>query len=280
MRAENGQISLFQLLPGDLAMDSADIDHAADLLWRHWRDDGHIETLPQSCRPTTIEDGYAIQARVAERNPQPVAGWKIAATSAAGQAHIGVDGPLSGRLYADRILFGPASVPFADNRMAVAEAEFAFELGTDLPARASDYGHDEVLAAVRCLRTAIELPDSRFVDFVAAGAPQLVADNACARWFVAGAVVDDHWRSLDLASCHVTLSINGRVATSGSGADVLGDPRDALTWLVNDHRRRGRDLKTGDLVTTGVCGRPSPIAPGDRVLARFDGFGEVEVTLL
>ena len=39
---------------------------------------------------------------------------------------------------------------------------------------------DEVLAAVATLHPAIEVPDSRFDDFTIVGAPQLIADNACA----------------------------------------------------------------------------------------------------
>ncbi|OYX65958.1 MAG: hypothetical protein B7Y95_23925, partial [Rhizobiales bacterium 32-66-11] len=40
----------------------------------------------------------SIQARLAAHSAAPPFGWKIAATSREGQAHIGVDGPLAGRL--------------------------------------------------------------------------------------------------------------------------------------------------------------------------------------
>ena len=59
---------------------------------------------------------------------QAVAGWKIAATSLAGQKHINVDGPLAGRLLAGRELQPGTPVPLAGNLMRVAEAEFAFTM--------------------------------------------------------------------------------------------------------------------------------------------------------
>src|SRR6185436_17620080 len=61
--------------------------------------------------------GYAAQAEVIRASGQDVAGWKIAATSAAGQKHIGVDGPLAGPLLANRILENGAAVPIDGNIM-------------------------------------------------------------------------------------------------------------------------------------------------------------------
>ena len=107
-------------------------------------------------------------------------GWKIAATSAAGQKHIGVDGPLAGPLLANRVLEDGATVPLDGNIMMVAEAEFAFRFARALPKRANPYTQDEVLAAVESLHPAIEVPDSRYNEFVKVGAPQLIADTACA----------------------------------------------------------------------------------------------------
>ncbi len=58
---------------------------------------------------------------------------------------------------------------------------------------------DEVLASVATLHPAIEIPDSRYVDFTAVGAAQLIADNACAHQFVLGPAASGSWRSMDLA---------------------------------------------------------------------------------
>jgi 2-keto-4-pentenoate hydratase len=40
--------------------------------------------------------------------------------------------------------------------------------------------------AVASLHPAIEVPDSRYDDFTRVGAAQLIADTACACWFVPG----------------------------------------------------------------------------------------------
>ena len=69
---------------------------AADIVWEHWRDGRRMAALPEPVRPRTRADGYAVQAALAGRSAHPLFGWKIAATSVAGQRHINVDGPLAG----------------------------------------------------------------------------------------------------------------------------------------------------------------------------------------
>ncbi len=260
-------------------MKDAANQEAAKLIWESWRSGRLIRRLPDRCRPGTLEEAYAAQAELAGAAGDRVVGWKIAATSRAGQAHIGVDAPLAGRLLAGRVRPSPARIPFAPNRMRVAEAEFAFVLGAGLPPRPEPYAAHEVMSAVASLHPAIEIPDSRFEDFAAAGGPQLVVDNACAHWFVLGAAAQCDWREADLARHEVTLRVNDAVVTRGSGADVLGDPRTALTWIVNQQAVLGDGLRSGHVVTTGVCGKPSPVAPGDRVSADFGAFGEANLVL-
>lgn len=253
------------------------IQASALMLWEHWQQRRRLDELPSIGRPATRAEGYAIQSALARASGQQVAGWKIAATSAAGQAHIHVDGPIAGRLLDGRVLASGAAIPLDGNAMRVAEAEFVFRLGRDLQPRDRPYAVDEVLAAVDALHLGIEVPDSRFHDFTRAGAPQLIADNACAAWFVQGPRVDANWRDVDLARHVVTGYLNGARAAAGSGANVLGDPRIALTWIANELRQLGEHLRAGQIVTTGTCLTPIPIRPGDRVRMDFGAFGVVDV---
>ena len=252
---------------------------AGRIIHRCWTNGDVIEALPDECRPRTMADGYAAQRALAAVSGEPVLGWKIAATSTSGQRHINVDGPIAGRLLASRVHHGPCEVAFGANRMAVAEAEFAFVMGAELPAREKAYSVEEVLAAVATLHPAIEIPDSRFADFTRAGSAQLAADNACAHEFVLGPATGADWRAIDLAAQPVRLSIDGRVATTGAGADALGDPRIALAWIANNHAAQGAALQAGDIITTGVCGKPGAIAAGSRVEADLGPIGTAEVTL-
>jgi len=257
-------------------MDPARAGEAAGILWDCWRQGRRIDALPASCRPQTVEEGHAVQRALAGLTGDEVIGWKIAATSAEGQRHIGVDGPLAGRLFGRFLRRETDAIAAGPLLMRVAEAEFAFRFARALPARERDYAVAEVLDAVGALHLAIEVPDSRYSDFARAGAAQLVADDACAAFFVLGREVTG-WRTLDLVAQKGALYRDGEPFSTGSGAMVLGDPRVALTWFVNDRSRRGEPVPAGTIVTTGTCCKPAAIAPGARVEARFEGLGSVTI---
>ncbi|HEY1382902.1 MAG TPA: fumarylacetoacetate hydrolase family protein [Dongiaceae bacterium] len=258
-------------------MDQSHIAEAASFLWRTRIEQRRIEALPERLRPQSLAEGYAIQDAMVSVAGQPVSGWKIAATSKAGQEHIGVTEPLAGRLFKNFILPDGAQLPAAPLHMAVIEAEFAFRMGRDLPPRGAAYSQAEVCEAVAALHLAIEVPDARFERFAEIGPAQIVADDAFAAWFVLGAEVPN-WQRLDLPSQRVRAFKNGALFREGTGADALGDPRIALAWIANHLAQRGIGLKAGDVVTTGTCITPASIGPGDQMVAEFVDLGRATVS--
>jgi 2-keto-4-pentenoate hydratase len=257
-------------------MDHSRTEQAAALLWRTRLEQRRIETLPDHLRPHSLAEGYAIQDAMVAAAAQPVLGWKIAATSKAGQEHIGVTEPLAGRLFRDFVLRDGARLPAAPLHMKVMEAEFAFRMGRDLPPRNTAYRQAEVCDAAAALHLAIEVPDARFERFAEIGPAQIVADDAFASWFLLGPEVPD-WQQLDLSVQRVRVMRSGALAADGVGANALGDPRIALTWLANHLAQRNIGLKQGDIVTTGTCVTPPTAAPGDQFVAEFSGLGRVTV---
>jgi 2-keto-4-pentenoate hydratase len=261
-------------------MENNAIDAAAGIIWSTWHANKRIESLPIECRPTTRIEGYRVQAQVARLSNQKTFGWKIAATSKAGQKHIGVDGPLAGRLLEGRVFTSGANVSLANNIMNVIEAEFAFRMARELPPRKTPYSIDEVIAAVASMHPAIEIPDSRYREFVSVGVAQLIADNACASYFVLGPATVANWRQYNLARHPVKAYVNGNLTREGRGENVLGDPRIALTWIANELSLVGDMLRSGETITTGTCIAPAAVAAGDHVVADFGEFGRVETRLV
>jgi 2-keto-4-pentenoate hydratase len=260
-------------------MDQLYINEAAAFLWRTRLAQKRIETLPDHLRPRTLAEGYVIQDAMVAVAAQPVSGWKIVATSKAGQEHIGVTEPLAGRLFANFMLSDGASLPAAPLHMSVVEAEFAFKMARDLAPREAPYDMAEVCDAAAELHLAIEVPDARFERFAEIGPAQIVADDAFAAWLVFGPKVRD-WLRRDLPNQPVRVLKNGEIAVEGTGSNALGDPRIALLWLANHLASRGIALKAGDVVTTGTCTTPAVIAPGDDVVAEFVDLGRVALRFI
>ena len=255
-------------------LDKDRIVQAARMLQQHWRAGTKLAALDPSLRPRDRLEGYAIQAELARASD--LFGWKIAATSEAGQKHINVRGPMAGRILRETVIADGGAAAMHGNEMRVAEPEFCFRMARDLPPRPSPYGVQEVLDAVATLHPAIEIPDSRFADFVSAGEAQLIADNACAHRFVLGAATSADWRARDLIEERPVVTLRGKDYV-GHGKNVLGDPRVALAWLANELRELKLTLRAGEVVTTGTCHPPLAIQAGDHVAADFGVLGKVSV---
>ncbi|MFB9266125.1 2-keto-4-pentenoate hydratase [Bradyrhizobium erythrophlei] len=257
-------------------LDTDQIAAASRTLHGHWQAGTKLGELDGAMRPRDRGDGYAVQAALEKTSREKLFGWKIAATSEAGQKHINVAGPMAGRILAETVIADGGTASMAGNAMRVGEPEFAFRMARNLPPRPQAYTVQEVLDAVATLHPAIEIPDSRSADFVSAGEAQLIADNACAHLFVFGPATSADWRAIDLVEERPVITLRGQRYV-GHGKNVLGDPLIALAWCANELRALGLTLRAGEVVTTGTCHPPLPIQAGDVFAADFGVLGKVSV---
>lgn len=260
-------------------MTEEQLSKASELLFRHWLEGTQLDALPREIRPSTRAEAYGIQSRLEQHSASPLFGWKIAATSALGQAHIGVSGPLAGRLLAERVIPSGGECVLGHSLMKVAELEFAFRMGRDMEPRHVPYEYGEIVAHIDSVHPAIEIPDSRYRRFETAGETQLIADNACAHQFVLGPAAEVNWRKMNFVTQKAYAYMNGKLVEEGSGANVLGDPLLALTWLVNELSLQAITLKAGQVITTGTCIRPLAIRRNDMIKGNFGCLGEICVKI-
>ena len=120
-------------------LDKNQIAAASRTLCDHWRAGTKLSNLEAGQRPRDRREGYAIQAAIESFSSGKLFGWKIAATSEAGQKHINVDGPMAGRILTETVLPDGGTASMAGNEMRVAEPEFAFRMHADLPPRSTPY---------------------------------------------------------------------------------------------------------------------------------------------
>lgn len=241
---------------------------AAALLIAARRRHRQLDSLPDSCRPASAADAYAIQdAVVSELGP--VAGWKT------GSPGPDIE-PIAAPLAASAVFPSGAALPASGFHMIGIEAEIAFRIGRDLPPRAADYERDEVAAAVASLHPAIEVVDSRLPDWDSADAWWRLADNQTNGAFVYGDGLTG-WRDIDPVRQPVALSIDGAVVAETVGGNPAGDLLRLLAWVANHCARRCGGLRSGDIVTTGSCTGLIFTAPGAAVVAHFPGIGEARV---
>ena len=249
---------------------------AAQILTEHWRTRQAIDALPDLCRPATWAEGYAVQARWPARIG-PIGGWKIAATSVAGQRHIGVDGPLAGPVFASRVWADGATVSLSGNRMRVAECEVVFGFARAIEPRPEPWTRAQALAQVARVMPGIEVPDSRFAYFERAGQAQLIADCACCHEMLVGHPSSALDRLTDLAALPVQARLSDGRLFEGVGSNALGDPVEALRWFLGEMSAAGQRIEAGHFLTTGACVTPIAVEPGQAMEADFGWLGAMRV---
>ena len=72
-----------------------------------------------------------------------------------------------------------------------------------------------------------------------------------------------------------TTTVDGVEAGRGRGADVMGNPLEALAWLANALAERGRALGRGDIVLTGALVAVQWLVGPADVVAAVSGLGRV-----
>ena len=244
---------------------SEHVDEAARLLCAARRGPP-LHELPQNCRPQSDADAYLIQDAVMRQLGETVGGWKVGAASAASAAFCA---PIWMRM----IRQSPASYDASELRIIGIEAEIAFRLGRDLPARSAGYDRAEVTAGAM-LHPVIEVVDSRYADFRSLDRLSILADNFSNGGLVYGAAVPD-WERLDLGQTTITVTEDGE-PFADSAAGAARDPVAALVDFANLMNGRG-GTKAGTFVTTGSWTGMVFTKRGTRIVADFGPLGRVEV---
>ena len=261
-------------------MDAARASEAAGRLVAARRTRRPVDSALADGAPADLDEAYAIQAASLEAILADAGGarigYKIGCSSEAAQKLLGLDAPFHGALLSTYAHASPARLAADALHIRVLEPEIAFRLGADLPAGGAPYDAVSVRPAIAAVMGAIEVVDSRFVDWLTAGALNLVADNASAGHWVYGAESADVG-AINYETHPVVLSLNGEVRERGVAGNALGSSLKALTWLANELATRGGGLRAGDLVTTGTCTAVIPAEKGDTATADFGVLGQVTV---
>lgn len=239
-----------------------------------------IAPLTDALPDLAIADAYRIQRdalRLRLRAGETVVGHKVGLTSIAMQEMLGVDQPDFGYITASMISTSDRSLAATDFIAPRVEVEIAFRLGREIGGQS--VSSEEVLRATEAVAPALEIIDSRIVDWRIRIA-DTIADNASC-----GHVVLGDWRpsdGIDLAAVEARLSVRTQTGeqetVQGRGEAVLGHPARAVAWLAQAlHRYGGEKLRANEIVLPGAMARALPVTTGCAAHASVGGLGEVSV---
>lgn len=215
---------------------------------------------------------YEVQERVISRRVAEGfsrVGRKVGLTNPAVQEQLGVDQPDFGVLLADMDISATGRIDLSRLIAPRIEAEIAFVMARDVDA----VDRQSVIDAVGEVVAAFEIVDSRIRDW-AISIVDTVADNASSGLFLLGTTrvpLD----AIDTVAAAMTMTEDGEVVSSGTGARCLGDPVNALVWVAETAARLGRPLRAGEIVLSGALGPMVPVRAGSTYVAEITGLGSI-----
>lgn len=203
--------------------------------------------------PATPDEAfaYAVQegwlARRLARKPDAIAGYKIGLTTPRMQKLCRGDRPISGVMPKAGLRQAPARVSAGAFVHLGIESELAVRISRPLPEGPAPITRADVAVAVGEMATAFELIEDRHADYTTLDWLWMAAENS---WH-AGLVLGPSVPPRDVADLTGVLAIDGVGVDRGSTRDVLGHPFDAVAWLANHLRGRGKRLDPGQWISTG-----------------------------
>ena len=218
--------------------------------------------------------------RLRKQRGEQTRGYKIGFTNIDMWARYGVTAPIWGRMWdttvSDTDARGDAHINLHGLCQPRIEPEVVFGL------RAAPLGTDpqDLYEAIDWVAPGFEFvqshcPDWRFT------ADQTIVDGGLhgrliigPRHRVADLAPDAAALQAALAALDMTLSRDGTVVDTGSGAKVLGNPLLALGHLVQglSEDTKATPLTGGDIVTTGTLTDAWPVEPGQNWVAHYPGL--------
>lgn len=227
------------------------------------------DRVPDAIAPSTIAEGYRLQAAVHDRlvaQGASLRGYKIGSTSAAGQAAFGLTEPVYAGLFEQDRFASLTEALARPMTMPAIEIEIAFVL-----ARATAKGASlpDLAAAVASCHISCEIIDRRYGEPLQDTVGSLLADDFFNVGFVLGTANPD-WRARDLGGLDAAIRLDDTVHTANASSvlSALG----VLAWLVQK-LPPDRPLKPGDVVLTGSIVPPKAVSPHTRSIEMtIEGF--------
>lgn len=203
-----------------------------------------------------------------------VVGYKAGLTAKAVQERFNATAPVAGVLYESMILKDGATVPAGYGARPVWEADMLLVVRDEGINQAKT--PEEALRHISAMRPFIELPDLALAQGEKLDGVQLAAINVAARLGVAGAEVPlaatPETMKLLAETKIVATDASGATLAESTGAATLGNPLNAVVWLIQDLAANGRKLSAGDLISVGSFSPLTPPKAGQAVTVRYEGF--------
>lgn len=223
--------------------------------------------------PADLATAYACQEAEIEHWPDELAGWKVARIGPAWQGQYPEE-RLIGPVFR-RNVYKPQGVvicPAFDGGFAAVEAEIGITVRVDAPAGKTDWTADSAAGLVADMHVGVEMAGSPLATLNDLGPGAVISDFGN-NWGVIVGPCIANWRTQAFSMPAETF-INEVSVGRGSIA-IPHEPLSAFSFALNKAAQRGRPLRAGAYISTGMITGVHDIRVGAHSRVSFGVYGEI-----
>ncbi|QDQ00124.1 4-oxalocrotonate decarboxylase [Lysinibacillus fusiformis] len=253
------------------------LDQIAYELYQAERDVYEVTKFVDQYPALTVETAYDIQDKLIDlkckQEQTEISGLKLGLTSKAKQQMMGVHEPSYGVLLANMALDAQQPISLKSLIHPKIEPEIAFVFKQDLLGPVVTVA--QVLAATEYIAPAMEIIDSRYLNFNFT-LPDVIADNSSSSRYIVSSqkyAVNE----VDLVNMGCIFTQNDEIFATSTAGSVMGHPARAIAWMANKLIARGQHIQAGDIVLSGALTGSATMRAGDSFTVGFDGMESLSV---
>jgi 2-oxo-3-hexenedioate decarboxylase len=254
------------------------LESLAERLDRAMMEAREIERLTLAYPGLTLADAYLIQdAGIRKRilRGEKQIGFKMGLTSKAKQEQMNLRSPIYGVLTHQMEIQPKTPFSLHGKIHPKVEPEIAFILEKDIHGKVS---FEEALEACSGVVPALEILDSRFLNFKYFSLPDVVADNCSSAYFLISDQILNP-KDIDFSHLKMMLEINGKIVHEAYSNEISGHPLHSLVQLCEMLHDRDLILPKGSIVLAGAATQAVSLEEGMKVRLLVEKLGEVSFTL-
>lgn len=231
--------------------------------------------------PTDISAAYDLQEAAIKIADVQIAGWKVAMIRPELRSALGAErftGPILNGFVHESQVSEPVKATVYETGFSAVEAEFVFRIAQDLPENAEACTTDTVAAAVRSMHAGAEIVSSPIPTVNELGPIALISDFGGNAGCIVGPKISE-WQNRVMMEMRTRTLVNDSLVGEGSAGNIPGGPLAALEFLARQLAGRGRKLRRGDIVLTGMTTGIHEVVPGDTTTIEFPGIATLNIAL-
>jgi 2-keto-4-pentenoate hydratase len=225
--------------------------------------------------PVTLDDAYACQDVAIGCWPDRICGWKVARISPEWRASFPEErliGPIFRRNFGQVGAGESIVAEVFEGGFAAVEVEIGIFMGPAPPADKTEWTVAEAAELVDQMCIGVEIASSPLATLNDLGPGAVISDFGNNWGAIAGTTIAD-WRTHP-RPLKCEAFVNERSVGRGS-VDFPNAPLAAFAFALSKAARRGRPLRAGAYISTGMITGVHHVRSGDRARLTFAGCGEL-----